>query len=283
MRGPLLLMLLSLVLGAGAAVAAVSAQDVTTRSATTAPSGQQPTPSERQATAPPETTAQTAPPPAGTTPGTTTTTAPPTGPTSPTATGPGGPPPPDVAAAGTHPASRALGRPFRRGRLVGGVQMPVSGPDHLTWDFPLRRMPNRPWRRWGTDVLVALVLQVLAEHHVAHPESPPILIADLSRPTGGIFDERFGGLGHASHQNGLDVDIVYPRKDRVLAAPTRPSEVDRVLSQDLVDRFLAAGVQWVFVGRRVGLRGPKGRVLRLAHHDDHLHVRIHDPDGVGGR
>jgi hypothetical protein len=50
-----------------------------------------------------------------------------------------------------------------------------------------------------------------------------------------------------------------------------------VLAQDLVDRFVAAGAQRVFVGPRVGLRGPRGIVARLAHHDDHLHVRIPNP------
>ncbi len=53
------------------------------------------------------------------------------------------------------------------------------------------------------------------------------------------------------------------------------------MSQDLVDRFLAAGAQMVFVGPKVGLRGPRERVVKLAHHDDHLHLRIADPDGVG--
>lgn len=262
MRGPLSLLLASLVLGAGALVARVSAdQDAGPRQATTTTTTEsasgQPTPLPAATPTPtPEAV-------------------------SPTATAPAAQP--VAPSPGTAPASRALGRPFRKGRLVRGVQLPVSGPNHLTWDAPLQRSPNRPWRRWGTDVLVATVLQVLAEHRAAHPESPPILIGDLSRPTGGIFDQRYGGLGHASHQNGLDVDVYYPRKDRRLIQPTRPSQVDRRLSQDLVDRFLAAGAQWVFVGRRVGLKGVKGRTLKIAHHDDHLHVRIHDPDGVGGR
>ncbi len=60
------------------------------------------------------------------------------------------------------------------------------------------------------------MLGVLAEHRLAHPESPPILVGDLSLPTGGSFGAEYGGLGHASHQNGLDVDIYYPRKDRKL-------------------------------------------------------------------
>jgi murein endopeptidase len=237
-RGPVLLVLLSLLLAAGAFVAAGAADSGV---------------GLRQAPAP-----------------------------SPLAHAPAAPPAPE-ASPGTAPRSIALGRPFRRGRLLYGVQLPITGPDHMTWDAPLRRSPNRPWRRWGTDVLVATVLQVLAEHRAAHPGSPPILVGDLSRPTGGIFDQRFGGLGHASHQNGLDVDVYYPRKDRLPVAAVRPAQVDRILSQDLVDRFRAAGAQVIFVGPHVGLKGPRKRVVRLAHHDDHLHVRIPDPDGIGGR
>jgi murein endopeptidase len=99
-------------------------------------------------------------------------------------------------------------------------------------------------------------------------------IGDLSRPNGGSFDERFGGLGHVSHQNGLDVDVYYPRVDRAERRPYAPRQVDRVLAQDLVDRFVAAGARLVFVGPRVGLRGPRRIVSPLKHHDDHLHVRL---------
>ncbi len=63
---------------------------------------------------------------------------------------------------------------------------------------------------------------------------------------------------HVSHQNGLDVDVYYPRRDRRLSAPRTSSQVDRRLAQDLLDRFLAAGAQFVFVGYSTGLRGPAG-------------------------
>ena len=57
------------------------------------------------------------------------------------------------------------------------------------------------------------MLRVLDEYAAANPEAPRVGIGDLSRPNGGVFDERFGGRGHASHQNGLDVDVYYPRLD----------------------------------------------------------------------
>jgi Penicillin-insensitive murein endopeptidase len=181
----------------------------------------------------------------------------------------GPPPPPAIAWRHSH----AEGLPFA-GRLVKGVQLPEQGPDWFTWDPALKRSPNRPWRRWGTDRLVRTLVRVLQAYHAAHPTAPRVGIGDLSRRHGGSFDERFGGLGHASHQNGLDVDVYYPRQDGLERRPYRPDQVDRVLAQDLVDRFTAAGAQYTFVGPRVGLHGRRGVVEELVHHDDHVHVRI---------
>jgi murein endopeptidase len=169
--------------------------------------------------------------------------------------------------------SRSVGVPWN-GRLVRGVQLPAAGSNYFTWDPVLKRSPNRPWRRWGSDRLIRMLLRVLDEYSAAHPEASRLGIGDLSRPHGGVFDERFGGRGHASHQNGLDVDIYYPRLDGLELRASRPSQVDRALAQDLVSRFVRAGAVKIFVGPRVGLRGPSRIVQRLIYHDDHMHVRI---------
>lgn len=161
-----------------------------------------------------------------------------------------------------------------RGTLRRGVELPEAGRGFLTWDPVLETIPSRPWRRWGTDRLVATLLNVAAQFSAAHPEAGPLLIADLSRPRGGPFGAEFGGLGHLSHRNGLDADIPYPRRDRLPIAPRRASEVDRRLAQELVDRFRAAGASKLFVGPNLGLKGPRGVVIPLVHHDDHLHVRL---------
>jgi murein endopeptidase len=221
--------------------------------------------------------------------------APPPEPPPPTAVVPGPPPattapapvptvPPAASAApSAQPAaptgpSRAIGAPWH-GRLVNGVELPEVTADWLTWDPVLKQIPNRPERRWGTAKLIATLARVLAGFHAAHPELPQVLIGDLSRPHGGVFDKRYGGLGHASHQNGLDADVYYPRVDHRLLAAYKPALVDRALAQDLVDRFVAAGVQFVFVGTRVGLHGPRKVVEVIAHHNDHMHVRIFPPHG----
>jgi Penicillin-insensitive murein endopeptidase len=169
--------------------------------------------------------------------------------------------------------SVALGSPTA-GRLVRGVRLPARGADFATWDPNLHRIPNRAWRRWGTNRLVRLLLSIAREYRTAHPYARPLLIGDLSRPHGGDFGRQFGYVWHASHQNGLDVDIYFPRTDRVRREPRSAADIDRRLSQDLVDRFVRAGATDVFVGPGTGLTGPPGVVQVIPHHDDHMHVRI---------
>jgi murein endopeptidase len=144
----------------------------------------------------------------------------------------------------------------------------------VTWDPVLKRSPNRPWRRHGTRRLVLTLVRVLRAYGAAHPRAPRAAVGDLSRPHGGDFGRRFGPVGHASHQSGLDADVYYPRRDRRERAPRDVSQVDRRLAQDLVDRFVRAGAERVFVGPRVHLNGPPGVVQVVPNHDDHLHVRL---------
>jgi hypothetical protein len=169
--------------------------------------------------------------------------------------------------------SIAVGDPAA-GRLIRGVRLPSEGEHFYTWDPVKKRSPNRHWRRWGTDRLVRLLFEVAREYRTAHPRARRMAIGDLSRPRGGDFGPQFGYIGHASHQNGLDADIYYPRADRRLRAPKYASQIDRRLSQDLVDRFVAKGAVAIYVGPNTGLRGPPGVVQALINHDNHLHVRI---------
>jgi murein endopeptidase len=152
--------------------------------------------------------------------------------------------------------------------------LPERGVGYVTWDPILKRVPNRSWRRWGTGRLLHTVERVLAAYARRHPDAPPVLVGDLSRPRGGDFGPRFGGIGHASHQNGLDADIHYPRTDGRLRSPARPELVDHAAAQELVDAFVRAGAEHVFVGPSLDLHGPADIVQPLVHHDNHLHVRL---------
>jgi murein endopeptidase len=174
--------------------------------------------------------------------------------------------------------SRAIGKPFA-GRLVRGVRLPAEGRDFFTWDPVRRRSPDRWWRRFGHDRLIRTLLRVLRAHRRSFPDAPRVGVGDISRPHGGDFGPRYGGIGHGSHQNGLDVDVYYPRLDGYERAPTRVAQVDVELARDLVTRFVRAGARYVFVGPHTGLRGRRGVVQALAHHDDHLHVRLRPRSG----
>jgi murein endopeptidase len=188
-------------------------------------------------------------------------------------------PPPTATATTATPTqppaqpSRAVGLPWH-GRLVDGRELPAAGTGYMTWDPILKRVGNRSWRRWGTGRLLATVRRVLADYAGRHPGAQPVLVGDLSRPRGGDFGPRFGGIGHASHQNGLDADVYYPRLDGRLRRARRPDQVDRAAAQELVDAFVREGAEYVFVGPSLDLRGPSRIVQPLINHDDHLHVRL---------
>jgi hypothetical protein len=174
-----------------------------------------------------------------------------------------------AAVARSHP----LGLPWA-GALEGGVQLRATGEHFYTWDPVLRRSPDRGWRRYGTDRLVRLVLRVVDAYAAAHPTAPRVGIGDLSRPNGGDFGVRYGWPGHVSHQNGLDVDVYYPRRDGRQRPPDSPTQIARPLAQALVDRFVRAGAVRIFVGPNTGLSGPRRLVQILPKHDNHMHVRV---------
>ena len=157
------------------------------------------------------------------------------------------------------------------GSLTDGTQLPLEGPDWVTWDPVADRVPNRPQRLFGNEHVIRKLMAVLAAYRAANPEAPRVVVGDISFRGGGPMEL------HRSHQNGLDVDVYYPRGDDALAAPTRSDQVDGRLTQDLLDRFVAAGVEKVFVGYGMSLHGPADVVTPYPNHADHMHVRFRSP------
>jgi len=172
--------------------------------------------------------------------------------------------------------SRALGTP-NGGSLEDGVRLPAAGPGFYTYDPATQRPPGGAERTWGTSLLVRELLDLGEWWARTHPAQPRLGIGDLSRRAGG----RFVGpvVGHASHQNGLDVDIRLVRRDGAESG-TGADTYDRALTQAVVDRLVARGAGLVLIGPSLDLHGPANVVMRWPNHDDHLHVRFADPDGV---
>jgi murein endopeptidase len=169
-------------------------------------------------------------------------------------------------------AATSAGLPYA-GRLDGGTQLPHAGADWVTWNPNADSVPNLRHRLYGNERTIRAILSVVSAYRVANPEAPRVVIGDISLRGGGAMDQ------HVSHQNGLDVDVYYPRRDRSLSAPNTVSQIDRGLAQDLVGRFVAAGAQVIFVGYQTGLRGPSGVVVPYPNHENHMHVRFPNPGG----
>ena len=153
-----------------------------------------------------------------------------------------------------------------------------------TWDYPLARAPDAPERRYGTERLLWLIARVAAEFHAAHPQRR-LLVGDLSRTAGGSFGPQFGGPGHASHENGLDADVFYPRTDRRQRPATRPAQVEVPLAREVIRRFGAyARTRVMFVGcaRDYVSAARKAQQLCNGEHENHVHVRIFDADAAPG-
>ena len=161
----------------------------------------------------------------------------------------------------------SVGLPYR-GRLVHGTQLPVRGPDWVTWNPITDRGPNLPKRLYGNEHTIRAILSVIHAYRAKHPHAARVVIGDISHEHGGPMDD------HASHQNGRDVDVYFPRVDRRLRAPTASGQIDHRLAQDLLDRFLAAGAQMIFVSDSTGLHGPANVVTPWPGHDYHMHVRF---------
>jgi murein endopeptidase len=143
-----------------------------------------------------------------------------------------------------------------------------EGANWVTWNPITDSRPNAPKRLYGSERTIHAILSVTRAYPAAHPNAPRVVIGDISREGGGPMDD------HVSHQNGLDVDVYFPRLDRALRAPTTAGEIDHRLAQDLLSRFVAAGAQMIFVGYSTGLHGPAGVVTPYPGHEYHMHVRF---------
>jgi hypothetical protein len=175
---------------------------------------------------------------------------------------------PDASAKIEWHHARSFGLPWS-GSLIDGTQLPIEGPSWVTWNPVTDRVPNEPKRLYGNERTIRAIVAVTHAYRAAHPRAPRVVIGDISREGGGPMADE-----HVSHQNGLDVDVYFPRRDRALRAPRAPAQIDHRLAQDLVDRFVAAGAQMIFVGYASGLHGPNGIVIPYAGHEYHMHVRF---------
>jgi hypothetical protein len=160
--------------------------------------------------------------------------------------------------------SRSIGAPGH-GSLVHGVLFPASGPDHFAWNFRAQRVGGSDRSRWGHCRVVRAVLLGLAAYRQRNPDAPPVAVGDMGLRHGGEIGR------HSTHENGRQIDLYYPRRDRGRREPQTVAQVDVRLSRELVRAMLDSGAERVLIGPHLRIR-TSARVMRWPNHDDHLHA-----------
>ena len=218
----------------------------------------------------------------------------------------GGSPEPDVSARPRRPrdprsAVPAPGRLLREAsraqpRASAGVRKGRVAPRLIDWP-PLRRASRRrhpasgrgarlgdlePGHRQRSELAVPPLRQ--------RPHDPDDPLRDRRLPQRTLGRSAGGRGRYQLPQRREDGRARLPseraRRGRLLPA-TRPAperssttgQIDRSLAQDLLDRFVASGVQTVFVGYSTGLHGPSGIVVPYPNHENHMHLRFPAPAG----
>ena len=184
---------------------------------------------------------------------------------------------------------------YTKGKIIHPTELSATGPGFQRLFLPRDR-------GWASSGLVGLLLGAAERIHTDFPDSGLLQVGDASAQTGGTIS------GHASHQNGLDVDLAFLRTDLEVQDPAGTNgfledflQSDGTLSPllDLPRNY--ALVRWwadtgvlnrIFVDAKIktafctmaaaeGLALEEQEFLRRLrpwpHHSDHLHVRIQCP------
>ncbi|HPQ69409.1 MAG TPA: penicillin-insensitive murein endopeptidase [bacterium] len=159
------------------------------------------------------------------------------------------------------------------GRTNGGALFnPVSMPENPMWKI------NNPRETWGTQETVDFIVTTLTEVNRQYPDSPPLIIGDISDPDGGPLNR------HVSHQAGRDVDLgFYYTNASTWFTPGNSGNLDLARNWALVRALLAkTDVELILVDSKI-------QVLlynyALAHGEDRafLDSVFQHPGGRGNR
>ncbi len=163
--------------------------------------------------------------------------------------------------------SRPVGPP-NNGRIEGALNLPDSGSGYRHY-LGTDRVDTDDW---GTLTILGCVEAVGRE---MARQGVDIGVGDLSLREGGAFPP------HVSHQNGLDADLRYVRRDRQhrpLDLRFQPDEYDLEATQAVFETFFRlCDVQVIFVDiDRIGfvVSGQEDRLVHVSGHANHYHVRV---------
>ncbi len=172
------------------------------------------------------------------------------------------------------------------GSLFNAVQMP----ENPMWKI------NNPRETWGTQETVDFIVATLTEVNRQYPDSPPLIVGDISDQDGGPLNR------HVSHQAGRDVDLGFYYNDAATwFTPGSSGNLDLARNWALVRALLAkTDVELILVDRNIQILlynyarahgedeafldsvfqypgGKPNRIIRHARrHHTHYHVRFYN-------
>ncbi len=190
------------------------------------------------------------------------------------------------------PKEGSVGR-ANDGYLIGGVQLQSSDDDIIVLE---------PQFAYGTPELALAIEATATDMREAYPDTVPMVVGHLSRPKGGPLRP------HKSHQSGRDFDVAFYAKDNRLIRgfkDMRRGDLDVPKTWFFIEALLEnADVQYILMDWEVQRimyeelkvfesewklrklfqypqpRGHRKGIIRHAGgHANHLHIRIHCPDG----
>lgn len=173
------------------------------------------------------------------------------------------------------------------GRLFNAVELPESKYFHRV----------SPDKAYGTEETVDALIRAAARVHEQYPDSPPLFVGHLSRPSGGYLSP------HLSHQAGRDVDLGFyysdkprwytrataanldvPRTWALVRALIVETDVEMILIDHgiialLKSHALARGEDPIWLDRVFsGKEGGRTIIRHARGHATHLHIRFFNPD-----
>jgi penicillin-insensitive murein endopeptidase len=193
------------------------------------------------------------------------------------------------------PAAQVSGA-YNQGALTDSTALPPHGEGFI-------HLFEKRERFYGSQGMIDLLTQIAGEMARRYPQGERLQIGDISSRNGGKI------RGHASHQNGLDVDLVYYRTQRSEQPETEGSQgfaesfvgpngkitrnFDLERNWEIIKRFASTGrlarvfvhpaVKKAFCKRAKRLKELQthaetlSRIRPLQDHDDHFHVRLTCP------
>lgn len=181
------------------------------------------------------------------------------------------------------------------GSLIDGLALPEAGEGYIH----MYRANNR---FWGTSQMINMLEATAVDMETKYPGRDRLQIEDIGQQTGGDIDH------HASHENGLDVDIGYYKTNGIEHDPIAKNQIyadSMVIKNKVIPNFDVernwelvktlhrhADVQKIFMDNLLKKAicsytksngdylkyQPILRSLRhVDNHKDHLHVRIRCP------